>query len=74
GGAAIGLSDRRLKYNIHHVGYLNNGIPTYVFSFLGSKLREFGVMADEVINILPDAVIANDNGYMMVDYRKVYNG
>jgi hypothetical protein len=66
------FSDRRLKSNIINVGKLPNGISTYVFSYLWSPKREFGVMADEVINIIPDAVIANDNGYMMVDYRKVW--
>jgi hypothetical protein len=66
------FSDRRLKTNIVPIGELANGIKTYVFNYLWSEKPEFGVMADEVINIIPDAVIANDNGYMMVDYRKVW--
>jgi hypothetical protein len=41
-----------------------------VFSYLGSAKRQFGVMADEVAHI-PDAIVANDNGYLMVDYGKV---
>jgi len=65
------FSDRRLKYNIKAVGELANGIRTYVFSYIGSALREFGVMADEVINIIPEAV-GSSGGYATVDYRRIY--
>lgn len=71
GGAAI-MSDRRLKHGITRVGALANGLATYWFSYLGSKVRHFGVMAQEVMNVVPDAVIVTPSGYMAVDYRKVW--
>ncbi len=72
GSAAI-MSDRRVKHDIVEVGELPNGLKTYAFSYNGSEVRHFGVMADEVLNIIPDAVVANDNGYMAVDYGKVWS-
>lgn len=74
-GSALSLlpfSDRRLKHNIVKLAELANGINTYVFSYLGSKMRHFGVMADEVINVRPEAVSVHPSGYMMVDYGKVW--
>jgi hypothetical protein len=71
GGAAI-MSDRRVKENIKAIGKLANGLTTYVFSYLGSAKRRFGVMADEVIKVIPEAIIVRPDGYMMVDYRKVW--
>lgn len=64
-------SDRRLKYGIKAIGELPNGIKTYVFSYLGSAAKQFGVMADEVFKVIPDAVSTRD-GYMVVDYGKVW--
>jgi hypothetical protein len=71
GGAAI-MSDRRVKHGIKAIGKLANGLTTYVFSYLGSKAREFGVMADEVFKVIPSAVIFRPDGLLMVDYRKVW--
>jgi hypothetical protein len=73
GGAAIMASDRRLKKGIKAIGELANGIKTYVFTYMGGTIKQFGVMADEVIKVIPDAVIIRPDGYMMVDYRKVWN-
>lgn len=67
-------SDRRLKHNIVRVGELPNGVPTYVFSYKGSDKRRFGVMADEVARVMPEAVTANDNGYAEVNYGRLYGG
>lgn len=69
---AAAISDRRLKHNIRRVGQLANGLATYVFSYIGSTAREFGVMAQEAINTVPDAVVTLPSGYMAVDYRKVW--
>lgn len=69
GGAAI--SDRRLKHSIKKVGNLASGIATYVFSYIGDTARKFGVMAQEVLGVIPEAVGVSDNGMYYVDYRKV---
>jgi hypothetical protein len=71
GSAAI-MSDRRLKHNVRRIGTLASGIATYVYSYLGSTARQFGVMAQEVAAVRPDAVITLPSGYMAVDYRKVW--
>jgi hypothetical protein len=71
GGAAM-MSDRRAKTGIKAIGKLANGLNTYVFNYIGSKVREFGVMADEVFKVSPSAVIIRPDGYLMVDYRKVW--
>lgn len=72
GGAAIMASDRRLKENIKRIGTLANGIATYAFNYIGDKAQQFGVMAQEVLGIIPDAVSYGADGYMRVDYGKVF--
>lgn len=72
GGAAILGSDRRLKHNIERIGSLASGIPVYRFSYLGSGLRRVGVMAQEVLDVIPDAVIEAPDGYYMVDYSRLH--
>lgn len=71
GGAAI-RSDRRLKENIKRISTLANGLATYAFNYIGDKAQQFGVMAQEVLNIIPDAVWQDADGFMYVDYGKVY--
>ena len=72
GANAVLMSDRRLKDNIKRVGTLANGLATYAFRYIGTTAQQFGVMAQEVLNIRPDAVVYGDDGFMRVDYRKVY--
>jgi hypothetical protein len=66
GGAAIKTSDRRLKSNIVRIGTHPLGIGIYEYDIDGSRQR--GVMADEVLTVLPEAVLTGDDGYMMVNY------
>jgi hypothetical protein len=70
--APLAFSDRRLKHSIVRVGTLANGLATYAFSYIGSKVRQFGVMAQDALHVVPDAVVVAPNGYLAVDYRKVY--
>jgi hypothetical protein len=65
------FSDRRLKRDIKRVGTLRNGLPLYSFRYVGSKRRQIGLMADEVEQIHPEAVVAiGANRIKMVDYVK----
>jgi len=62
-------SDRRLKTNIERIGTTDGlGLPLYVFSYIGSTFRNVGVMAQDVLKVLPSAVFVRPDGYMVVDY------
>lgn len=66
GGAAIAASDRRLKSNIVRVGTHPLGIGVYDYDIAGR--RERGVMAQEVLEAKPEAVLTHPAGYLMVNY------
>lgn len=70
--APLAFSDIRLKRNIVRVGTLANGLATYAFNYIGSKARQFGIMAQDALHVVPDAVFVAPNGFLAVDYRKVY--
>lgn len=73
-GAQPSTSDRSLKENIVRVGTHPMGFGMYLFDYkpefrsIGGYDRQFGVMADEVKSVLPEAVVTHPDGYMMVDY------
>jgi hypothetical protein len=72
GGKGKG-SDRRLKQNIVHVCVLGNGLNLYLFDYINPSCavelgRQLGVMADEVANVMPEAVSTSPAGFKMVDY------
>lgn len=69
GGAAAGTSDRRLKSNIVRIGKHPLGIGWYEYDIDGR--HEQGVMADEVLQVKPEAVSYRPDGYMMVDYNMI---
>ena len=64
-------SDRRLKADIVQVGMLRAGIPLYRFRYLWSKAVYVGVMAQDVLPIVPEAVTTDAAGFMRVDYRRL---
>ena len=74
--AGIMASDVRLKKNIERIGTLPNGLPFYSFEYidefkdhpLAGKGQFTGVMAQDVEQVIPDAVITLDNGYKAVNY------
>lgn len=66
GSAAIMASDNRLKRDVEYIGQ-HNGIPWYSFRYLWENTRRVGVMAQEVLNIKPEAVIER-GGWLFVDY------
>jgi hypothetical protein len=72
GGALIGLSDIRQKENIVRVGSVK-GVNVYDFDYIDKSIgsgRYRGVMAQEVMNDYPDAVISTPQGYA-VDYNQL---
>lgn len=51
------LSDRRLKENIRRVGTTDGGLPVYVYNLIGDPRPQMGVMAQEVEQVDPGAVV-----------------
>jgi hypothetical protein len=72
-------SDIRMKENIKTIGWLPNGLPIYSYEYKPEFKddeycghgRYVGVMAHEVEEIIPDAVVTRKDGYKMVNYAKV---
>lgn len=79
-GTAASLSDIRLKTEIKRVGELENGIPIYRWEWtkkgkeIAGEQGTLGVIAQEVLNIMPEAVSIGSDGYYRVDYGRVVNG
>lgn len=65
------LSDKRLKRDISHVFTLPNHVKIYKYRFIGSDRMELGVLAQEVQEIVPDAVTVDGHGFLRVNYDKV---
>jgi len=67
--AMLFASDKRLKENIELVGE-KNGHNIYHFNYKGSDKRYEGVMAQEVLDKMPEAVI-DVGGHLAVYYDKL---
>ena len=68
------FSDERLKENIKPIGKSENGHNVYTWDW-NDKAKEFGVndpttgvLAQEVMKYMPEAVSKHANGYYMVNY------
>lgn len=71
GAAGMAASDRDLKENIEFVDN-KNGFNRYKFNYKADPDNKYiGVMAQEVQDIMPEAVITHSDGYLMVDYDKI---
>jgi len=64
-------SDIRLKHDIALLGYLDNGLGFYRFSYNGSTKVYVGVMAQDVQQVMPAAVERGRDGYLRVDYSRL---
>lgn len=67
-------SDRLTKESIVRIGTHSLGIGLYLFEYrpqfrdAWGHGRQFGVMADEVEQVMPEAVSVHPDGYKMVNY------
>jgi len=67
-------SDSRVKENVVRIGSHASGIGLYLFDYQPQWRdawgygRQFGVMADEVETVMPEAVSIHPTGYRQVDY------
>jgi len=64
----LAISDRRLKTDIRKVGVAANGLPLYTFRYMGGDVQFRGVMAQDVLNHTPEAVVTLPSGYLAVNY------
>jgi hypothetical protein len=72
----IASSDIRLKENIEPLGRVG-GHNVYAFDYrdaVDGVGRQVGVMAQEVMQTRPDAVLRRADGMLMVDYGKLFGG
>ena len=71
------FSDIRLKENITKVGSLDSGINLYTWDWneegkrLAGDTPTVGVLAQEVQQVMPEAIIRGDHGYLTVNYSKL---
>lgn len=61
------FSDLRLKRDIECIGTHRIGVPLYRFRYLQDEIPRIGVMAQELMEVMPQAVGARD-GYLTVNY------
>ena len=64
-------SDIALKHDVVLLGYLDNGLGFYRFSYLGSGKTYVGVIAQEVQAVMPEAVTRGRDGYLRVFYERL---
>ena len=61
-------SDRRLKTSVVRLVTLPSGLGLYRYRYLWSGTEYVGVMAQEVREVVPAAVIEGADGFLRVDY------
>ena len=61
------MSDRRLKQDIKRIGVADNGLPIYLFRYIGEREPQVGFMSDDVKKLHPNAV-ENFAGFDLVNY------
>ena len=68
GDDAPNPSDLRLKDDVQRVGTTVFGLPLYHFKYIGAPETYEGVMAQDVLQVMPSAVSAGADGYYRVNY------
>lgn len=69
--ALMMMSDARLKRDIVPLSLMDNGIGIYHYRYLDDNTPHVGVIAQEVLNVRPDAVHVRNDGYLMVNYANL---
>jgi len=64
-------SDIAVKHDIVLLGHLANGLGYYRFSYNGNDRAYVGVIAQEVRQVMPQAVVRDRDGYLRVYYDKI---
>ena len=61
-------SDVRLKTSVERIGTAKHGLPLYSFSYRDHEGVYEGVLAQDVLKVMPAAVVVGDDGYYQVKY------
>lgn len=61
-------SDRRLKQNIRHLQTLGNDVRLYSFQYIWGGPQYVGVMAQDLLDTRPEAILIDHDGYYRVRY------
>jgi hypothetical protein len=69
-GGLFSLSDERAKTDKKRVGFTDEGVPIYTYRYKSGGPAMMGVMAQELEDYEPDAVMTID-GIKGVDYERV---
>lgn len=65
------ISDMRVKRDAVLLARLDNGIGLYRYRYDWSDQAYVGVMAQEVANVKPEAVLRGTDGYLRVNYSQL---
>jgi hypothetical protein len=65
------FSDVRLKTDVEQVGTTVYGLPLYHFRYKTGPERFEGVMAQDVLEVMPDAVVTGEDSYYRVNYGRL---
>ena len=69
-GSLMAFSDARLKEDSVPVGKLNDGQTVWKYRYRGDPVPRLGLMAQEALEHVPEAVGRHSSGYLMLDYDK----
>lgn len=72
GGTVQATSDRRLKTNISELESLNiASVKAYRYVLKSDGMHHVGLIAQDLIKVLPEAVQADEKGFLSIDYNAV---
>lgn len=66
------LSDRRAKTDIKRIGTADNGLGIFLYRYKNGGPFEIGVMAQDVAELNPGAVIQGPDNYLRVNYAEAF--
>jgi hypothetical protein len=67
----VAPSDVRLKRNIVQIGQLASGHSIYRYRYLWDDTFYVGVLAQEIAETVPEAIVRGGDGYLWVDYGRL---
>jgi hypothetical protein len=70
-GVSAQPSDVRLKEDIARIGTTTHNLPFYRFRYRGKPGLYEGVMAQEALRVMPEAVLRGKDGFLRVDYARL---